>query len=76
MPPHFSNGIFRFVELDLEVGRHVAGAHEHGDLGERHAFFVQLENAVDDEARLLLLVARRDEPRRFACRRAASTAPS
>ena len=25
-PPHFSNGILRFVELDLEIGRHVAGA--------------------------------------------------
>ena len=50
-------------ELDLEVGRHVAGAEEHRDLAQRRALFVQLENAVDDEARLLLLVARRDEPR-------------
>ena len=56
-------------QLDLEVGRHVAGANEDGDLAQRRAVFVQLENAVDDEARLLLLVARRDEPWRFGADR-------
>ena len=60
-------------ELDLEVGRHVAGAEEHRDLAQRNAFLVQLENPVDDEARLLLLVLRRDEPRLLAARRAPST---
>src|SRR5205085_865938 len=55
-------------QLDLETGRHVAGADEHGHLTQRNAFFVQLENAVDDEARLLLLVARRDEPWLLAAR--------
>ena len=58
-------------ELDLEVGAHVAGAEEHRHLVQRHAFLVQLENAVDDEARLLLLVVRRDEPGLLAARRAA-----
>ena len=52
-------------ELDLEVGRHVGGAHEHRHLAQRHALLVQLEHAIDDEARLLLLVARRDEPGRL-----------
>src|SRR4051812_29062601 len=50
-------------ELDLEIRRHVSGSNEHGDLTERRSFFVQLEQPVDDEACLLLFVARRDEPR-------------
>ena len=49
-------------ELDLEVGAHVAGAEEHGHLAERDALLVQLEDAVDHEARLRLLVVGRDEP--------------
>ena len=52
-------------ELDLEVGRHVAGAKENGDLAQRCAFLVQLQNSIDDELRLLLLVAGGDEPRRL-----------
>ena len=67
-PPHFSNGILPIGELDLEIGRHVAGAEEHGDLAQRRAFLVQLEDAIDDELRLLLLVARGHEPRRLAAR--------
>ena len=49
-------------ELDLEIGRHVAGAEQHRHLAERHAALVQLQHAVDDEAGLLRLVLRRHEP--------------
>ena len=45
-------------ELDLQVGAHIAGAEEHGHLAQRDALLVQLEDAVHDEARLLLLVLR------------------
>src|SRR5205823_13893340 len=44
-------------ELDLEVGRHVGGTKEDGDLTERRALLVQLEDAINDEFRLLLFIA-------------------
>jgi hypothetical protein len=53
-------------ELDLEVGRHVAGSKEDGHLAQRHPVLVQLQNPIDDELRLLLLVADVDEPRTLA----------
>src|SRR3982751_1325632 len=52
-------------QLDLEIGGHVARTDEDRDLSERRPVLVQLEDAVDDEARLLLLVSCGDEPRRF-----------
>ena len=53
-------------ELDLEVGRHVGGTKEDGDLTERRALLVQLEDAINDEFRLLLFIAGADEPGCFA----------
>src|SRR5439155_17913232 len=53
-------------QLDLEVGGHVARSHKHRDLAQRRAVLVKFKDTIDDEARLLLLVTRRDEPRRFA----------
>src|SRR5439155_17340920 len=53
-------------ELDLEIGRHVAGAKENGDLAQPRSFLVKLQNAIDDELGLLLLIARGDEPRRLS----------
>ena len=49
-------------QLDLEVGRHVARTEEHCHLAQRHPTLVELQHAVDDEARLLGLVLRGDEP--------------
>ncbi len=53
-------------QLDLDRRRHVTGAKEHCHLAKRRARLVQLEDAVDDEGGLLLLVARRHEPRSLA----------
>ena len=53
-------------ELDLEIGRHVACAEEDSDLAKAGTLLVQLEDPVDHESGLLLLIARGDQPRRFA----------
>ena len=53
-------------ELDLEIRGHVAGAKEHGHFAQRRALLVQLENAIDHPARLLVLVLRRHERGRLA----------
>src|SRR5205085_4582524 len=52
-------------QLDLEISGHVAGTEEHGDLAQTRSFLVQLQNAIDNELRLLLLVTSGDEPRCF-----------
>src|SRR6266542_2176570 len=65
-PAPFLEWDFAVRELDLEIGGHVTGAEEHGDLVQRRSFLVQLEDPVDDESRLLLLVASDDEPRLLA----------
>ncbi|GBC83002.1 hypothetical protein HRbin10_02140 [bacterium HR10] len=48
-PPH---------EFDLQLHRMVMRPIEHGDLRERHPFFVQLQNARGDEGRLLVDILR------------------
>ena len=53
-------------ELDLEISRHVTGAEQDRDVLQSNSFFVQLENAVNDKSRLLLLILSGHQPRRFA----------
>ena len=54
------------AQLDLEIGRHVAGAEEHRHLPERSPLLVQFENTLHHKARLLRLILDRDEPGGFA----------
>ena len=49
-------------ELDLEIGRHITGAEDHRDVIQCKAVFAELENSIDDEARLLFFIAGRHQP--------------
>ena len=53
-------------QLELEVEGVEARAEQHRDLGERHALLAQLEDALADEARLVVLVLGGDQQRRAA----------
>src|SRR4029079_12419885 len=55
-------------KLDLQIRRHVAGAEQHRDVIEGSSFLVQLQNPIDNELRLLLLIAGCDEPRQLTTR--------
>src|SRR6478672_7194570 len=57
---------FSVRELDLEISGHVTCAEEHRYLAQPRAFFMQLEDAIDDEARLSLFILRGDEPGNLA----------
>ena len=50
-------------QLELEIEGVEARAEEHGDLRQRHALLAQLEDALADEARLVVLVRGRDQQR-------------
>ena len=53
-------------QFNLEIGRQVPGAKEHGHFPERDALVVQFEQTIDDEACLLALVAHGHQPWGFA----------
>jgi hypothetical protein len=55
-------------QLELEIEGVEAGTEQHGDLGQRHAFLAQLQDALADEARLVILVFGRNEQRLRAFR--------
>ena len=55
------------TELDLEIGAHVPGAHEHRDLVQPQIVGLdEFQQPVAGECRLRLLIACRDQPRQLA----------